>query len=201
MKLHLIRHSLTAANEAALYCGALDPSLSAAGVQLALCKIALGGYPDPDTVTLYTSGMKRTEETFQLLFGKRPHTVLPAFREMHFGCFEGKSYLCLKTDPVYQKWIQGNNEANVCPGGESGEQMSQRVSAAAAQLIQREEDALVLSHGGPIAALMACFFPKEGRSRYQWQPAPAEGYTIFFRNRTPEQYMHLPVVYHSGKRE
>lgn len=192
MKLHLIRHSLTKANEDRCYCGVTDLPLSSAGVQLAREKARAGGYPDSQSISFYTSGMKRAEETFALLFGTRPHEALPAFREMHFGCFEGKTYEQLKGDPAYQRWLHGDNEANVCPGGESGRQMYKRVYGAADWLVCKGREALVLCHGGPIAALMARYFPQEGRSRYQWQPQPAEGYTIWFQNKTPVGYAPVP---------
>ena len=39
-------------------------------------------------------------------------------------------------------------------------------------------DALIVTHGGPIAAIMTGLFPGEGKNRFQWQSAPGHGYQI-----------------------
>ena len=195
MRLYLIRHSLTAANEQRLYCGRTDLSLSPAGAVLAREKAALGGYPPPEGLALYTSGMARAEETFSLLYGPLPHGVLPAFREMDFGAFEMKSYEELKDTPDYQTWLTGDNGANPCPGGESGRDMARRALSGAEALLDGSRDALILCHGGPIAALMEAWFPGEGRSRYQWQPAHCAGWAVHFRGRTPLSYGPLPASF------
>ena len=65
---------------------------------------------------------------------------------------------------------------NVPPGGESGEQMTQRVLRALPQLLDR--DTVLITHGGVIAAIMDCLFPQEGKTRYEWQPVPGHGYAV-----------------------
>ena len=94
----------------------------------------------------------------------------------------------LKDDPAYQAWITGDNEANVCPGGESGVQMTARVLAAWAQ---PTEDTLLVTHGGVIAAIMAHLFPEAGKHRWQWQPQPFRGYELTFGDAGP-QYREIP---------
>lgn len=192
MKLTLLRHSITRANLEWLYCGTSDLPLAPEGVQTATELAQRGAYPDLTGVALYTSGMLRAEQTFQLLFGARSHGVLPGFREMAFGDFELCSYEQLKETPAYQTWISGDNEANPCPGGESGQQMAARVQQAAQALVEQGEDALVVCHGGPIAALMAHWFPEEGKSRYQWQPSACRGYEVQFEEGKPTRWRTLP---------
>lgn len=170
MTIYLIRHGKTCANEEHLYCGSTDLPLSQAGIE-ELCKL---NYRIPCTRYL-TSGKKRTEETLELLFGKVPHQVEPAFREVDFGEFEMYSYEQLRHRSDYQAWLTGDNERNVPPGGESGEQMRRRVIAAFSLL---REDTVVITHGGVIASIMEYCFPKEHKNRYQWQPAPGHGYAI-----------------------
>ena len=99
----------------------------------------------------------------------------PQFREVDFGIFEMKSYEQLKDDPEYQRWLEGDNEANLPPEGESGIQMRQRVMEAFSRI---QEDTCLVTHGGVIAAIMHSVFPQEGKNRYQWQPAPGRGYCI-----------------------
>ena len=97
------------------------------------------------------------------------------FREVNFGAFEMQSYEQLKDMPAYQKWLEGDNERNVPPDGESGEQMRRRVLEAFSEI---REDTVLVAHGGVIAAIMEHLFPEENKNRYQWQPAPGRGYRI-----------------------
>lgn len=178
----LIRHGMTQANERHLYCGSTDLPLSPEGRQ-ALQALQYGAVKG----RFFTSGMRRTEETLAILFGSVPHEMLPEFREIDFGRFEMHSYDELKDDLQYQTWITGDNHRNIPPGGESGEAMTARVLAAFEQLRKRNEDIVLITHGGVIAAIMASLFPQENKNLYQWQPKPGHGYRI-----SGEGYTALP---------
>lgn len=169
--LYLIRHGATEANERHLYCGSTDLPLSPSGAE-ALAELRY----EIHNAQFLTSGMLRTEQTLRLLFGEVPHKADTRFREIDFGIFEMHSYEELKNDPQYQAWITGDNFRNVPPKGESGEAMTQRVLAALHTL--PDEDTVLITHGGVIAAIMEALFPEEGKNRYQWQPAPGHGYAI-----------------------
>ena len=66
-ELYLIRHGKTEANEKHQYCGASDLPLSEAGAaELAAIRYDIPAYH------ILTSGMMRTEQTLQLLFGDLP---------------------------------------------------------------------------------------------------------------------------------
>lgn len=178
MKLILLRHGATAANEEKRYCGATDIPLSTAGKEQLLLRKRAAHYPDVRTCAVLTSGMLRCEQTLELLYGKKEHTADPDFREMDFGAFEMRTYEELKTDPRYVEWIAGDNELKPTPGGESGVQMTARVLSALRRLEEKNEDTLLVTHGGVIAAMMAQLFPEENKSRYAWQPEPGGGYVI-----------------------
>ena len=170
MTIYLIRHGKTLANERRLYCGSTDLGLSEQG-RGELKTIHF----DISNVRFRTSGMKRANETMELLFPGVPYEQDPRFREVDFGAFEMQSYEDLKDRPDYQIWLTGDNERNIPPGGESGEQMTERVLSAYRGLT---EDTCLVTHGGVIAAIMASLFPEEGRHRYQWQPQNGHGYRI-----------------------
>lgn len=174
----LLRHGRTEANDRRLYCGSTDLPLSEDGRQALLALRAGGGYPSAEGFSVYTTGLRRTEETLSLLFGPVAHRAAPGLREVDFGAFEMRGYGELKNDPAFQRWCQGDNEKNVPPGGESGEQMTKRVLAAFSALLETGEDLLIVAHGGPIAAIMESLFSEEGKNRWQWQPANGEGYEI-----------------------
>ena len=170
MTIYLIRHGKTEANEKWLYCGSTDLPLSEKGRE----EIREIHYNIPN-VRFLTSGMKRANETLEILFGDVPYAVDSRFREVDFGIFEMQSYHEIKDTPEFQTWLTGDNEANVPPGGESGLQMKQRVLEAFAEL---PDNTVLICHGGVIAAIMAHLFPQEGKSRYDWQPSNGKGYRL-----------------------
>ena len=170
MTIYLIRHGKTEANEKHLYCGSTDLSLSVAGRE-ELQNI----HYNINNVRFITSGMKRTNETLQTLFGDVPYEIDPRLREVDFGIFELHSYDELKDTQEYQTWLTGDNEANIPPQGESGEQMKARVLKAFSEI---KEDTCIITHGGVIASIMEHLFPNEGKNRYQWQPKPGTGWIV-----------------------
>lgn len=170
MTIYLIRHGKTEANEKRLYCGSTDLPLSEKGRE----DLRQLRYPIQN-VRFLTSGMKRTEETLELLFGDVPYKTEPRFREVDFGIFEMHSYEELKDVPAYQSWITGDNESNIPPEGESGARMKQRVLAAFSEI---REDSCIVTHGGVIAAIMEHLFPNEQKTRYDWQPKNGHGYVV-----------------------
>ena len=170
MTVYLIRHGKTEANEKHLYCGSSDLPLSEAGRE-ELRKL----HYDIQNVRFLTSGMRRANETLQILFGDVPYEEEKQFREVDFGIFEMHSYEELKDTPEYQQWLTGDNEANVPPCGESGVQMRERVLEAFSEI---KEDTCIITHGGVIAAIMEHLFPEEKKNRYQWQPQNGRGYCI-----------------------
>ena len=190
----LLRHGMTEANEKHLYCGRLDWPLSPAGKEALRRKAAAADHIYGEWDAYYTSGMKRTDETLQVLFGEaaeRSRKECPGLREMDFGVFEGKSYEELKEDPAYQEWIGGDNEKNLCPGGGSGRQMQADVLEAFDRIL-REEPAdriAVVTHGGPIAAIMQALFPEEDRSRYEWQSSYGEGYMLRISLQSRQEHL------------
>ena len=183
MIIYLIRHGKTEANERHLYCGSTDLSLSEAG-QAELQNI----HYDIKNVRFLTSGMKRTNETLQILFGDVPFEIEPRFREVDFGIFEMHSYEELKDTTAYQEWLTGDNETNVPPCGESGVQMKERVLQGFSEI---KEDTCIITHGGVIAAIMEHLFPDAGKNRYEWQPKNGQGYCLEIDSK-PLKYRPYP---------
>ena len=173
-ELYLIRHGRTEANEKWLYCGSTDLLLSEKGAE----DLKDISYEVPENTVFVTSGMKRTEQTLEILFGNVPHRIDERFREVDFGIFEMRSYESLKEEAEYQAWISGDNEKNVPPNGESGEQMKIRVLEGLQELQKEERPVVLVCHGGVIAAIMEHLYPLEDKNRYQWQPKPGHGYLL-----------------------
>ena len=175
----LLRHGRTEANDRHLYCGSTDLPLSARGRRDLAALRARGVYPELAGVDAIASGLRRTAETFQILYGDAPARVCTEFREIDFGAFEMHSYEELKQNPDYQAWI-GDSTGNAAPpNGESAKHFQNRVIAAADAL---HRDSLIVCHGGVIAALMAHWFPEENRHMYAWQPDFGCGYRVEILN-------------------
>ena len=178
MKLIIMRHGKTEANEKRLYCGKTDISLSEKGKSELLEKKSEFQFPDISGMKIITSGKKRCEETLSLIYGNVPHTSDTAFCEMDFGKFEMRSYEEMKNDPEYIAWISGDNEANITPGGESGNIMKKRVLEGLQRIISSQTDTFLVTHGGVIADIMEFLFSNENKNRYEWQPQAGGGYII-----------------------
>jgi len=176
MKIHLIRHGKTLANEQKLYCGTTDLPLSDMG-RAELFKLkAMGTYPQNAEV-YFTSGLLRTEQTIKLLYGSVERTALPELAEFDFGDFEMKSYEQLKDDSDYQAWIMDKTGQVACPNGENMKDFTRRICSFITDLIHIAENAVVVTHGGVIVCVMEYLFPST-RNFYEWQPEAGRGYTI-----------------------
>ena len=193
-KIYLLRHGWTRADKRRLYCGATDLPLTKSGAAELKQRAEEHIYPALENCRIYTSGMLCAEQTLKLIWGSQPHEKLPALREMNFGKFEMRSYEEMKDDPEYLEWISGNNDTNSCPGGESGAELKKRAIAAFTALSGNAGDALVITHGGVISAVMSHLFPGEGKNRYSWQPDPGCGYIVYYEGLRPAAYEMLPAL-------
>lgn len=177
--LYLIRHGKTEANEKRFYCGSMDLPLSGTGRQELDALRPAYELLVPRDAVLFGSGMMRTEETLSILFGRRADSVRPDLREADFGSFEGFSHQQLLEREDYRAWLEGDNYSNLCPGGESGSIMRERVLRGLRSVLEKEwEQAVVCSHGGPIGAVMEFLFPGVYAYWYSWQPEPGRGWRI-----------------------
>ena len=199
MKLYLLRHGQTEANVTHTYCGITDMPLSPEGEKQLKEKRLAGGYPDVSGLDVYTTGLARTDQTLQILFGNVPHKIRRSFREMDFGIFEGRSYYEIKDLPEYQAWISGDQMKERCPGGESGNMMMARLLRGLDPLLKKGRDALVVCHGGSIAMLFGRFFPDTGLNWYEIQPANGEGFLIEFDGNRPVRWERFPSANNTSK--
>ena len=176
MKIHLLRHGKTIANERRLYCGHTDLPLSDDG-RAELLKLKIQGIYPSHADLYYTSGLLRTEQTLSLLYGKVKRQSLPKLREFNFGSFELQCHEDIKNDPDYQTWITDNTNTVSTPGGESKKDFQERVGEEFKNLVHGQETKLVICHGGVIACIMEMFYPQKNNF-YDWQPKPGRGYTV-----------------------
>ena len=83
--IHFIRHGITEGNQKGWYYGSLDIPLTEEGVAALKTLKEQKIYPPLDHADCYTSGLRRTEETFCTIYGDVPHKALPLLQEMNFG--------------------------------------------------------------------------------------------------------------------
>ena len=183
MKLTLLRHGETDGSRRDLYYGAAD--IPALPESLAALHENAAAYPRAKRY--YTSGLLRTEQTLEAIYGPVAHQQLPGLQEMNFGDFEMKSYQELKDTAAYQAWIT-DVEHNVCPNGESAPQVLERNRAAMAQVLASGEDAVCVVHGGVTAGLMMTWFG----GGYDYSVKPGTGFTVTFRDGRPVSYERVP---------
>jgi len=202
MKIHLIRHGKTVANEQRLYCGATDLPLSEVGVT-ELCRLKTQAIYPKSVCFFYTSGLLRTKQTLELLYGSVQRSALPALVEFNFGSFEMQSYEMLKEQKDYQAWITDETGLVACPNGDNKQTFTCRVIDGYTQLMSKAQigsigeqgtvcpddhsDSLVVCHGGVIACIMDYLFPAT-HNFYEWQPKPGRGYTIAYSGGNLKSY-------------
>ncbi len=178
-RIHFIRHGLTVSNEEGRYCGITESSVSPKGRRELMEKMNKFVYPPADKV--YVSPLKRCVETAAFIYSDGYARVVPEFREMNFGVFEGKKLIDIKDDESYKKFLKGGLD-NPPPNGESLRQVVQRCFEGVDFVIKdmmREDisSAAVITHGGIIMNIMGCFgLPKYPPNDYACDFG--EGFTV-----------------------
>ena len=196
IELFLIRHGATKANREHRYLGRTEETLSEEGREQLKAFQKQNIYPDPASIRLlFVSPMERCRETAELLFGECEQKVIPEFREMDFGLFEGKNYQDLQGNVQYQAWIDSNGTLPF-PDGESREDFIARCNRGFKEMlrivteqtkdkteeketVERQEitdgsrKIVAVVHGGTIMAVCSSFF---GGEYFDFQIGNGEGY-------------------------
>lgn len=147
-RLFLVRHGETVHNVAGIAQGWNDSALSDSGrrqVELLAKRMAA---EEPDAI--FSSPLQRaltTAEAISKATGVAIQT-LDDLREMNYGHWEGRSFLDVRRedDDIYRRWI--DDPACACPGGESHNDVYQRMKRAFAQMDGAR--VVVVTHGTAI---------------------------------------------------
>ncbi len=158
-KLFLIRHGATQSNQEHRYLGKKDEPLSKEGIDKLKENFLGDKYPHADIV--FSSPMIRCQETAKLLYPNKQPLVIPEWKEMDFGDFDGKNFEELKSDQRYQEWINSNGSLPF-PNGESKKEFISRSVKGLEKMIEylsnMEADTVAaVVHGGTIMALLSKF--------------------------------------------
>lgn len=106
----------------------------------------------PAGAAVISSDLSRTQATAAAIAAGRPRLPDdPDLREMHFGAWEMRTHAELEAeDPARIRAFWEHPGAVRPPGGESWQDLSNRVSGAADRLVRRGGDIVVVAHFGAI---------------------------------------------------
>ena len=173
----LIRHAKTAGNEEKRYIGAKsDEELSEIGKDEVkskkdeILKLVF------DRTQVFSSPMKRAVLTAQILFDDRNINIIENLKETDFGSFEGKNYLELKDDPIYQEFLDSNGRSGF-PNGEKTEDFIKRSVDGFFEAVKMSstDDLFIVCHGGNIMAVMSSL---TGKDFYDFHTDNLDGYIL-----------------------
>jgi broad specificity phosphatase PhoE len=160
-RIWLLRHGQPDEGVERLCYGSLDVGLSDAGRrQMARAARELAAEP---VAAIYSSPRQRAIESAGIVRDglggdSREVRVVPDFREIDFGGFEGMAYddIAVRFPDLYRQWMEASTSVQF-PGGESFANMRLRVLGAfdAVSAAHTGETAVVVTHGGPIRAIVA----------------------------------------------
>jgi alpha-ribazole phosphatase len=154
----LIRHAEPDASVHGRCYGSLDTGLSPAGREQA-AHLAARLIAEPFTA-LYSSPRRRATETAEAI--AMPHglaiAILPDFRELDFGDFEGRTYddIAATHPDLYRQWMETPTQVQF-PNGESFAQMRERVLGAYRAVRARHDGQTIglVAHGGVARIVLA----------------------------------------------
>jgi 2,3-bisphosphoglycerate-dependent phosphoglycerate mutase len=108
---------------------------------------------DARVSVIYCSGMARAVQTAEIVAARLGVVVRvrDSLREWSVGEYAGQEYVEGMYDDVLVAWDAGDHDARV-PGGESGNEIRQRVATELEAIVDlhRGETVLVVTHGGAI---------------------------------------------------
>ena len=192
-KILIIRHGITEGNKKKWFYGATDIGLCDEGVAELVEQRDSGFYPDiPEETQFFTTGMKRTEETLEILFGDVEHGRITDMKEMNFGDYECRAFDSLKDDELFLEWGYDQIGEVKLPNGESRNEFHERTRRGGQLLIDEHiaknvPMTVMICHGGVISSFMDYLFGDE-RSMWDWMPEPGCGYEIILKDCKPVRY-------------
>lgn len=202
LDLYLVRHGITLWNQEKRYLGHSEESVIEERLEdLLAVKKELN---DIQFDEIWTSDLRRCQETLAFLLPDKQYAVDERLREYHFGEWEGKTYDDLKDIQEYRQWID-DWQGNQVPGGESGNDFAARVERWVGDFFRRasswkNKTALVVTHGGVIRYLLATL--DGSKSFWNWRVSHGEGVHLTFMYREENwKCSSLSVVPIQGKEQ
>lgn len=195
MKLFLLRHARSAANERQVWTGQSDPELSPEGIaeQLEACS----RYDYPQCGIYFASPLKRCTASLEIVYGRKADRLLTELMECSLGSLEGKRYSNLDDDVNYLSWIK---QPELCPhGGESFSGFTARARAGFRKMVEicvseRAASACAVLHGNVMRAILSGFVD-QSLPHFAWEIPNCGGYLFDFDKtlEKPLSYEKIPA--------
>jgi alpha-ribazole phosphatase len=141
-------------------------------------------------IAIYASPRRRARESAEIIANQLLRDVYVEDRlcEIDFGEFEGMTYdeVAEHYPEEYLAWMNRPTEV-IFPGGESFEQMRERVTCAAAQVraSYRGQTVILVTHGGVYRIILAEALRMESRDIFRLDQAYAAVSMIDYYDETP----------------
>ncbi|MER2261349.1 MAG: histidine phosphatase family protein [Psychrobacillus sp.] len=130
---------------------------------------------------VFGSDLMRCQQTASILFGDTPYIENAKLRECSFGIWEEKTYEELKHDTRYQAWLE-DYEHIAPPEGESLSQLEVRVKAGFKEVVTCSDHPIIVTHGGPIRALLSRF-ADSSKKFWEWDVPHGSMYIMRWKDR------------------
>ena len=155
MQLILIRHGETLWNKEKRVQGTTDIELSSAGIEQA--RRLAASLKDANIGAIHASPLKRAHQTAEIInrFHGRNIETHHELMEMDMGDFEGVSFkdLMARENEFLRRWIAEPASVRM-PNGETLAELQNRAWRPIQKFLEREEDALIVSHNFTIATIL-----------------------------------------------
>lgn len=168
----LVRHGQTEFNTRGIYQGQMDSPLTQEGIDQARALAPRIRTMD-SCPTMYSSDLGRARHTAQLIADPHHHVLAedPGLRERDFGIFQGLRKSDVQTlHPAAWARHQSGDPDYVIPGGESQQQLLERVVGTTGRIAARHAEGLVVAvtHGGTLGAFVKYVLglPVDARRRF-----------------------------------
>ncbi|ORX49895.1 PGAM-domain-containing protein [Hesseltinella vesiculosa] len=155
LRITLIRHGNTDANNLRILQGQTDTLLSSLGHQQAI--LAGERLAEERFDRIYSSDLQRCQQTTRAISVHHPNTPMQLMAELRERSFGG-----LSGQPVATVFHNGecNDDFIASHGGETTDQFRERVRRGYQKLVQdsmqhKDHHVLVVTHGGPLSSLSA----------------------------------------------
>lgn len=187
-RLFLVRHGETEANCRGAYLGWEDVPLSERGRRQATAlALMLAGTP---ASVICSSDLCRARDTAAAIAARHDLTATctPALRELNFGDWSGLTYAAIAArDPDRLRAWVADPTTNAPPNGETLAELVARVRLA----LPSDADAIVVTHGGPLRALLALW---TGRPFWEFDTPTGCCVTVELeRGRLLSHAIHVPL--------
>ena len=153
----LARHGETKWNIEQVFRGRIDIELSETGIKQA--ELLAQHLSDLEIDAIYSSPLKRALKTAEIVAGyhKLNVEIAPALIDLNFGEWQGLTtqQVEAKYKSLYAQWLENPQLVNI-PGGESLDDMSQRVAKVVSDIIAKYKGTVMLVSHRVVNKVLIC---------------------------------------------